>query len=706
MSPRCRRSARIASISKRQKESPAPQQLASVAEVNETLELSKIDSPTRIVDGTMSSPVPNPVTPSTTVPVKLPMSEMHPAKAHQTMAPPSSGLRNGFTDIDYSTTPVQSLIQNTPSKTPAPSSDFTFQFVRPGSNTKLGPDAQKIMDEIRGDVAKNKLELAEEHARDMAKQRELADGRKIMAAKGTKGRFSAAHQAEFKKLDSIEGHASSFRTGPRAAISATTSGKAITPVKAGIKRSQSNAGLDEPDSARPKTVHSRLPAKSASKNREPPESPSKRARQRIEDDVSALRPVSRDGSLIPQSKSYGNNSLQTGIPRSQTLNSLKTPTKSLLARTNSLKTPTTALGKSPSQPELQKANSFSVKVGKSLLRSPAKVDLELPAQSPGKKGFGGFNGWGMKNKSSAQDGIPTQVVTPGRFDRIKSVLKRRPAGTKGKSSIPLFSASAAKTPDRPGLTEKMFPAVPLTTPGRKQSRHVDFTPDTKQPAPEQDSPSPVKLSTPRTAPAPKLPALKFAAGSKAADNDPATDGEVTYPDLSAYEVDGDKPESPQASVPGTFTFRTDHTIRFDKTPTKGFGSAAGQASLRQVHKSTDSAIAMPGAFPGVPEASPNKENKDPLGRNSIPHGMTNKKRHRAEPDENEDDEGAKRGSKKSRKNPPAASGYALGAPKLPTQASPPKKIVRSTPQTPSPQKKRTGMRLSRLQMLAQPKIRK
>ncbi|KAI2637556.1 hypothetical protein GGS21DRAFT_484790 [Xylaria nigripes] len=719
MPPGCRRSARIASISNKQKESPAPQQLTSVAEANETSDTSENNSPVRVVDSTMSGPTSNPttpsaaskkvsaartidnttpspmshpVTPSTAAPVKAPISEMHPSKVHQTMAPPSSGLRNGFKDIDYNNTPVRSLIQNTPSKTPAPSSEFTFRYTRPGADKGLGPEAQKMMEELRDAVAKNKAELTAERDRDLAKQAELADGRKIATAKGKKGRFSDAHLAEFKKMDSIEGHPSSFRAAARATTATTA--KAVTPVKSGIKRSQSNANLDEPDLARSKTVPRSL-AKSTTKSRDAPERSSKRIRQSM-DGVSALR----EGTLIPQP---GKDSLRTGIPRSQTLGSLMTPTKSSLARTNSLKSPIAVLVQSPSQPELQKVNSFTAKVGNSLLKSPSKIDLEALGRSPAKKGFGGFSKWGTKNKLNTPGSAPTEVATPGRFDRIKSILKRQPGTAKTKSSIPLFSSSAAKTPDRPALTDTMFPPVPHTTPGRKQSRHVDFTADTKLPTAEQDSPSPVKPSASKPTAFPKIPTPIFVAGGKVASNKPTT-GEVAYPDLSAYEDDGGEPQSPHESVPGTFTFRSDHTIRFESSPTKGFGSAAGQASVRQVRKSVIPSIPMPGAFPNVSGASPNKENKDPLA-NGISHGMKNKKRHRVGQEENEEDEGTKRGLKKPRKTPSAAEERALAAPKITANASP-KKAVGSKLGTPSPQKKKTGLTLSRLQMLAQPKIRK
>ncbi|KAI0965049.1 hypothetical protein F4678DRAFT_476898 [Xylaria arbuscula] len=660
MTPRCRRSARIASNSKTS---------------------SRVDDDfNNDSSRTMSSPIPNPATPSTTVPPKLAKSEMHPSRFHQTMAAPSSGLRNGFTDIDYTKTPMQTLLQNTPSKTPVPASEFTFRYARPGAaDLGLTPEAQRLMASVRAEAAKLRPQLAAELARERAEQAE-AEGRKIAAAKGKSGRFSAVHMAEFKKMDSIEGHASSFRAAAGRSTpvkGAASTSKPITPLKPGVKRSQSKANLDEPESARSKTVPHPL-ARSIEKSREAPEHPSKRLRHRLEDDASTLRPVSRDGTSIPRPKSSGTDSIRSGIPRSHTVGSLMTPTKSSLARVNSIKTPTVSLVRSPSQPDLQK------------------------------KGFGSLRKWGATSNSDTQSAkMPAQIETPGRFDRLKSILKRHASGTK-KSAIPQPSTSVAKTPTR-GLADKLFPDVPLTTPGRK---HVDFTPDTKQMFISWESPSPVKPSVPRSTTLPKLQAPKFIAGGKGTVGKQSATGDVTYPDLSAYGVDTDisKPKPVRDSGPSTFTFRSDHTISFDNSPSKAFGSSAGQASLRQVRESTAPSIRMPGSFPPTSEASPNKENKDPMRRKSIPHGMTNKKRHRASSDEDEDvdDEGAKRGAKKLRKHGPVAEGYALVAPKLVAQPSPVRKAVGSTPQTPSPQKKKKsgGLSLSRLNMLAQPKIRK
>jgi hypothetical protein len=652
----------------------------------------------------MSSPITKPTTPSSVAPIKLPISEMHPSKTHRTMADPSSALRNGFTDINYNTTLAQTIVQNTPSKSVVPSSEFSFRSAIPSADKDLGPEARKMMQLVREQAAKLKPALAAE--RDLERLDENANGRKIAQAKKKAGRFSAAHLAEFKKMDSIEGHPSAFRATP----GRFTPVKATTPVKAGIKRSQSKANLDDPESARSKTVPARPLVRDLGVYGDAPESPSKpskRMRQRIEDDASTFRPVSRDGTSIPRPKSSGNDSLRTGIPRSQTLGSLMTPTKSSLARTNSLKTPTITLVDSPSQSHLQGTTKYSDKVEKSLLLSPMD-------RSTNKKSFGSMKRFTGAKTMSSENGIPARVQTPGRFDRIKSILKRHVSGTKPASSIPQLSASTTKVSHQSSTTEKSLALVPPTTPGRK---HVDFAPDTKRAAAirelQAQSPSPVKSSIPKPATVSKLPAPKFTAGtkkvvSKAASQEFAT-GEVKYPDLSAYAVDDDKPQTPSESVPGTFTFRSDHTISID-TPSKGFGSAAGQASLRQVRNSMGTSLRLPGSFPSTSESSPNKENQEPII--AIAHGMTNKKRHRAGPDEDEEDEGAKRGMKKLRKDPPTAvEGHAVVAPRLVGQGSPtkklsPTKLGGATSQTPSPQKKKTGLSLSRLNMLARPKVRK
>lgn len=91
----------------------------------------------------------------------------------------------------------------------------------------------------------------------------------------------------------------------------------------------------------------------------------------------------------------------------------------------------------------------------------------------------------------------------------------------------------------------------------------------------------------------------------------------------------------------------------------------------------------------------------------IPHGVQNKKRHRASWDEEEEERAAAARAKKARREVP--EGEALVAPQLMgLNRSPEKKQKKkeglSAP-TPSPVKKRGGISVSRLNMLARPKAR-
>ncbi|KAK8019266.1 hypothetical protein PG990_004404 [Apiospora arundinis] len=731
---RTRRSARLASASSNVDRASATPRLGSVAEGEE----ETVDLPTKNVETIRSSPPKfKPTTPSHSTPVKLPMSEMHPSKVHQTMAPPSSGLRHGFTDIN----PDQKATaggQSTPSKTPM-ASGFTFRVARPSiageNDVGLGPEAKRMMDELREEASKIKAELAAKREQEREEE-EAAGGRKYAKAKGKASRYSDVHMAEFKKMDSIENHPSAFRCAP---------GRA-TPAKGGLKRTQSKANLDEPESSslssssRKAPVSAKRIARPAEKHQQPEqatEAPAKRVRQRMEDDASTSRPISRDGSSIPAPRNLGVESVRKAIPRAQSLANLLTPTKASAARTAVPKTPTVTMVKSPSKTDIR-----------SLARSPSKPELSGLSRSPSKEsllrsnskkalGAGGLTKSATTSNLPVSQSIPKLVQTPGRFDRVKSILKRQFSSSKPKSSLPQFARPApvaGAAPKTPGRTEKALPAAPLTTPARQYDRHVEFTPDTKQAAMTQNSPSPVKSVLPRPKSVSKPPAVQFPSLNAVMSAKKSGSAAVLYPDLSAYKEEGESEDEETESLhealpesrPGTFTFRSDHTIRFGSTSPNGFGGSPGQSTLRQVRASFAPTTNMPGGFPDEREASPrkaNKENADPeliAGiphgmsnkkrsramwedeeiKTGVPHGISNKKRHRASSDEEEEeqDEGVQRGAKKLRKNPPTPAATRF------TCSSPIKKPS-GLLGTPSPQKK-SGISLSRLNMLARPKVRK
>jgi hypothetical protein len=97
---------------------------------------------------------------------------------------------------------------------------------------------------------------------------------------------------------------------------------------------------------------------------------------------------------------------------------------------------------------------------------------------------------------------------------------------------------------------------------------------------------------------------------------------------------------------------------------------------------------------------------------ALPHGMMNKKRHRVNSDDEDAEREAAERKVQRRKNEPVPDGDALLAPRLigasgkKSAGSPNKIRIPGLPGTPSPAKKKPVLSLSRLNMLARPKLRK
>ncbi|KAL1839747.1 hypothetical protein VTJ49DRAFT_1213 [Mycothermus thermophilus] len=651
-----RRSQRLASKSKASESPPADEKplppLPSVSEQDD----SPVDKPAE----TVTSNAQEPKTPGRTSPIKPPMSEMHPSKVHPTVGAPSSAQRLGFTDIKpiSGRNDLPSAIQATPSRITVPSSDFTFRSAHrpPTVDVGLSEEAQKMMAEIR-----EKAEGLKETVRPEVEQEtlETLSMRKIAQAKKKGGRYSAAHQAEFDKMDSIANHPSAFRLQQNR----------TTPQTAGVKRSQSKANLDESDAPRSKTPASVAQSKRSAATEEHATG-AKRARQNIEDDVSSKRPGSRDGSSIPVPKSAPRTTGQIPRPKS-TFASLMTPTKSSLARKAGAKTPSQS----------------------TLSRSPSKATLS---------GIPRATATPNPPSTSTKEPAARKMLSPqSRFAKLKEkFLSTKADASKAKSALPLPSAPASKTPAPVRSQTETLP-VPMTTPGRKLIKRVTFTPDTKRAAMDQKSPSPVKSCIPQIKK--RVPGGEVHYPSLDGMIAESTEPTVSYPDLSSQSQQRPLPDPPipsfkggsaEPSVPGEFTFRSDHTISFG-SPAKSFGSSPGQASVRVVRpsihpietatttSSTASTISMPGSYPASAtssgadaddEADADKENEAPAAPTThkksrttflaLPHGMSTKKRNRVSTDEEEAErEAAERASKKLRREL-VPEGEALLAPRL------------------------------------------
>lgn len=668
----------------------------------------------------MSSPIPTTLkTPSAASVIKPPMSEMHPSKVHNgTMAAPSSALRLGFTDIKpkASGTPGVGPNQSTPSKVNIPSSPFSFQYTR-NTNTEstLGPEAQRMMEEIRVQAASIKADLVAQREKERANEAQVAT-RKIAQPKGKAGRYSEVHMAEFRKMDSIENHPSAFRANPgRVTPAPSTAPKSL-------KRTQSKANLnDNNETSHVKSatrMASTKPLKSAMKStqkaqtpRNDEDSPSKRAKQHMGDDASTNRQFAQDDTNIPQPKTPGKDS--RGIPRAKTLNNLMSPTQASLARTIATKTP----------------------VGpKSILKTPSRIalpSLKKPATAFKLE----------STKFAMDDTAPTdakKAQSVSRLDKVMSMFAKNKSGvaSTSKPGIPRPIAAFSKTP-APARPQNELPPAPFTTPGKKLTQHVEFTPAPKHAALAQNSPSPIKTGIPRSKANNSVhyPSLGAVLESTAA-------GDVCYPDLStarplpeppvvATEAVSEleamsaekKTNGPPVAVPGNFTFRSDHTIRFASDSPVGFGGSSGQSSVRQVRPSIMPPI--PGAFPRTDSpqtATPHgKENVPPLvqeafGVKSFMHGMSSKKRYRAEDDEEEQEREAEERAVKKMKSASIPEGEALVAPRLARHGiRSPSKIMKKSPvksripaavASPAGGKRTPGISMSRLAYLAQPKQRK
>jgi hypothetical protein len=548
-----------------------------------------------------------PRTPATGGRIRPPFEEMHPGKAHSTSSP-----------------------------------SFDLRYARP--TPALGPDAQRMMDEIREEALRIKVQLAaqrEEEKRNVVLEDTTASvGRRIATPKGKVGRFSEVHIAEFKKMDSIAGHPSAFRAQPGRFAVATAS----------LKRSQSRAKLDSREE------------------------------------------VSRGGNISSQPQSLEN-----------------TPAKR--ARTAESQNSSQILNSNPATPKLSHSqsvlNSITTPTQASLARAAgAKQQSQIPAlsHSPSKRSLTAqqrFTKSATMNKISGiarSESIKDLSTSPSKFDRFKSILRRpiigapKPAATM-QTSIPIMSSL-----NKPNL-DKELPSTP-TTPSLdriRTIRHVNITPRTaiRNIATLQNSPSPLKLCIPLSANNMRLGDVHYPSlESRITHNNSAQ--QVEYPTLAPTSLHAKAPvqakaNSPLPSVPGTFTFRSDQTINFGASP-RGFGASRGQSSIRQVRPSI-----LPGTMP-IPGSFPDGNKENVGGFSDMSHGISDKKRRRVDSDDAKEEKEVEGSPAKRRKGPVAELGT-LMAPKLQAE-----KMARKS-KIPSPSK-RGVLSLTRLNMLARPKLRK
>ncbi|OJJ47617.1 hypothetical protein ASPZODRAFT_64279 [Penicilliopsis zonata CBS 506.65] len=401
-------------------------------------------------------------TPTTAFAVRPPREEMHPSKVHQsTTKQADSGLILGFNPVkrDAKGNVIkESVMQNTPSKLKAsPSSQMGtpgFEFKFSCHESQLSDEAKKLMDTVREDAARIKAQMVQDktkHARQEAEEENLQGDRLIAKPKGKVGRFSDVHMAEFKKMDSIAGHASAYRAAP---------GR-FQPVTKSLKRTNSKARLDEPESSRNNEKSlSTTPSKSPSKLPAPAfESAAsvKRVKHSAAEDTSTGRPSSRDGKTATPGAN-----LALPRPRPSMRPSLMTPTKSSMARFSS-------------------ARPIRTSMIPSLTQSPGSKAIAAP-HTP---------------KTEFNPRLKSKVPT---LNNLKSILRRHQ---------PLFSKDPAKIAAGTHVADPDFTFDMLVKTSRPDDdaaqtpspkKRVEFTPIVKSSHLEvaQASPSPSKIPTART----------------------------------------------------------------------------------------------------------------------------------------------------------------------------------------------------------------
>ena len=507
---------------------------------------------------TKSSPV---KTPQTSSRIQPSMEEMHPSKVHQSTIKPSAS-RQGFGSIlarmtgSPSKLALAALSQQTPSKAKGSLPDkmtsptFDFSFERPESD--LSVEAQKIMDSVREEAAKIKAQMIEERGKQEDKDGEAdqlygVGGRKIAKPKGKSGRYSDVHKQQFRKMDSIAGHASIWKNK-------------VEDNASSLKRSPSKAGLDEPLGKLPRSKSFKTFGNQILSDRLENTSPGKRPKQNRSDDTSSARPVSRDTDAEPESTQTTSAKVR---PLSALPSAVTTPTKASLARSASVKSIETSMIPSLSQ-------SASTKT----LGSPVAPKTE---------------------------GSNKYLSSLSRFGSMKSILYRSQPKF---SNDPIKVAAGTHLPPPQGRInlEKDLPSLPGTpSTGLHRSptmKRVGFTPSTKS---QHD----LAASSPSLS---KTPTLYSQHPSRPSDNIPISSDPITYPDLGNSPNITTRTKIPKPSTPGDFTFRSEKTMDFNTVPPATVTSPGN--TIRHVRPSGISTpLPAFNNLPSIPHGMSNKKRR-------------------------------------------------------------------------------------------------
>jgi hypothetical protein len=459
--------------------------------------------------------VPQNVTPKSAAPIEVPTEEMHPKHLHQSTVKPREEARwLGFSNMAPATEPPKrnsklAEAQATPSRTTKredafKSPEFAFTFRREQS-LELSPEAKQLMGEKRAEALRIKGQM-----KSNGEAAQFLEGldRKIAQPKTKKSRFSELHDAAFKKMDSIAGHASAYRKDPsRSAAPATTSKiPAQTPSKS-LKRSPSKAELDKADVTPSRTIPrmslkpnlggqlGRAPSMKSLRDHVAEETSSAKRVKRVEiHESSSSRPTSSNKDTSQPSTPQHLKESRAPQPSYPDLAHLSTPTQSSLARTNSVKSakvtskiPGPSLARSPSKPDLTQQSTRSPKDTTALMaRSPVKGGPFTTGNALKSSGFTSFE----PTSTTQSDAAPLLARSPakgGLFSRLSTAVAAQGNAMDEKPKT-LMDAALARTPARSAISKA----------SRPQQDHSP-SPQKKEPQAPLLARSPLKMSVAKSA---------------------------------------------------------------------------------------------------------------------------------------------------------------------------------------------------------------
>lgn len=379
------------------------------------------------------------------------------------------------------------------------SPEFEFSFA---SGSNLSVEARRLMANIREEATRIKSQMQAEKNTQESKQDKVENssrdvgmsGRKLATPRGKAGRFSDVHMAQFRKMDSIANHPSSFRARPGFA----------QPQQQSLKRSSQKAGLDEPE--RPPATSRGTPKRAAPPSLRPrgsasslkvanpspggTESPAKRMRHLPAEDV-----LSGNYPNRPQNPSTA----ATSLPRPIS-SSLLSPTKASLARGAMVKMQCAGSDNSSVLPR-----SSSVKSLKAAFEAARPVKMQatrtegVPPGSSPSKSHPGESAALMRPLppvpgTSTVEHMPPTIKNPPATSKSGKLSSKLPT-LAGLKSILRPSTRKPSSPERPGTPK--LQTKPGTTPF--SSKKVDFTPSVKSRYAVKlaaSSPSPARHVTP------------------------------------------------------------------------------------------------------------------------------------------------------------------------------------------------------------------